>query len=83
MKTNEEILRHHLTSDQLEWLDEDARNLNFILDAMNEAQRQVNSVDLADVVLSEERAELVCGECKEVKKLEYCEDCYNEACGAM
>lgn len=50
MKTNEEILRHHLISEQLEWLDEDSRNLNFILDAMTEAQQQVNSVDLADVV---------------------------------
>lgn len=48
-----------------------------------EKEQQVNSVDLANVVLSEELTELVCGECKEVKKLEYCVDCYNEACGAL
>jgi hypothetical protein len=41
------------------------------------------ALPIGDVVLSEERAELVCDECKEVKKLEYCVDCYNEACGAM
>lgn len=32
----EDILRNHLTSEQLEWLDSDKRNLNFIVDAMNE-----------------------------------------------
>jgi len=26
---------------------------------------------------------LVCEECKEHKELKYCEDCYNDACGAM
>ena len=26
---------------------------------------------------------LVCEECKEQKELKYCEDCYDEACGAM
>ena len=50
MKTNEEILRHHLTAEQIDWLDSDKRNVNFIADAMNEAQEQVKLFALAPVV---------------------------------
>jgi hypothetical protein len=66
MKTAEQIVRHHLTADQIDWLNEDKRNMKFIVDAMEEyAEQQVKKDLIAGVgetLPTDEEAETIATE---------------------
>ena len=82
MNTPEELLRQAFELGQ-QWVqdmnnDKQPTNFNEWY-ASNEVQQQVKKCDLADVVGSEERAELVCGFCG-TNKAEVCFKCHTNEC---